>query len=91
MTPGALDFAAFLERNQIAVAKAAEELGATRTVLYYWLRGTQRPRPEAREQIQIWTGGEVKADSWFTESEKVSIGKTRPFEPHSEPEHKPAA
>lgn len=80
LTRGALEFDGFLKRNGISVARAATELGTKRTVLYYWIRGIQRPRPEARQQIERWTKQEVKADWWFTPGEIRAIADTKPFE-----------
>jgi hypothetical protein len=80
LTRGALEFKAFLAQHGLSLARAASSLKTKRTVLYYWIRGVQRPRPEARQQIERLTKGAVPSDWWFTAEELRDIADTQPFE-----------
>lgn len=65
----------FLEARKAVLtqAAAAQQIGISPGQLVYYLQGTQRPKQAVAERIEKWSGGEVSADSWLTDDEKVKL------------------
>jgi transcriptional regulator with XRE-family HTH domain len=66
---------AFREARTLSLRKAAQQLHATHPALKDWEDGTQTPMAPYRDAIEVWTSGEVRADSWPIEGREKQIAE----------------
>lgn len=73
---------AFLTDKDISREQCAKGLKVSRTALYYWLTGKTSPGGVAREDIAVWTHGQVPVDAWGPPADhrKKSDGDVEPFD-----------
>jgi hypothetical protein len=74
---------AFIDRNHVTRDACAKALKVTRTTLYYWLTDKTAPGEKSREDIAIWTNGEVPEASWgpSVDHRKAKATPVEPFAP----------
>lgn len=77
MVNGARLLKAAIKKRKITRAAAARELKTSPAAVQYWIAGAQRPRADARERIEIWSGGDVPAGSWLLGSERDKLDAVR--------------
>lgn len=78
-TPGAVSLGAFLKEQGVTLDAAANALGTTKSAVYQWINGGQRPRGEFRDAIAKWTSGRIHRDTWMTEEERATSSDVVPF------------
>lgn len=76
---GSALFRTFHERNGIAYRTSATALGVQHPATWQWAHSVTIPLEKYRDNIEIWTSGDVPAASWKRKSEKDI--KVRPFQP----------
>lgn len=82
--PGPRLLGDFLDRNDIGKEAAAEALRVTRVTLWSWLNGQSAPSKRCREDIALWTKGEVPETSWPPLADRRKRhAAVKPFEPNS--------
>ena len=69
----------FIDRNEIKVTKAANDLACTHPALISWLSGRSVPTARFRKNIAIWTSDEVPEQIWLTKDDARSIDEVKPF------------
>jgi transcriptional regulator with XRE-family HTH domain len=72
-------FAGWLKKHDLTQATAASALGYSEATISNWLRGLQTPDPLAREKIEKWTCGTVKANVWRTPLERRELAGVHPY------------
>lgn len=78
---GALRLQKFIERHEQTQVAAADAVGVSAPTMHDWLSGAKRPRALHRAAIEVWTRGEVGADSWALEHELDALADVTPFKP----------
>ena len=57
-------FCAFLKRNDITDLAAGKALQVSNVTVHDWKHGVKAPRETNRQNIEVWTHGEVPASAW---------------------------
>jgi len=79
LTEGARRFRAFREKHGINYSEAARALRVSRPSIYAWEDGSKVPEADARDRIEVWTGGEVTPAMWRTPDAEKALAEVRPL------------
>ena len=71
----------FLSDRSLSLTDAASALSVTAVAIHAWVSGRNRPRPQYRESIDVWTSGTVPASAWEKASERKSVVAVKPWVP----------
>lgn len=77
----------FLKDHEVSREQCAIALKVSRTALYYWLTGKTAPAAAARDDIAVWTGGNVPAEAWGPQADHRKKDDGASVEPFSEGGH----
>ncbi len=77
-TPALAAFKKFIRSQGLQNVQVARGIGVSKSLVGDWLSGEGSPGPLYRVLLERWTGGEVRADGWFTPEERAQIARQAP-------------
>jgi len=78
-TPALVALRKFIRRQSLQNVQVARGVGVSKGLVTGWLSGEGLPGPLFRVLLERWTGGEVRADDWFSLEERAQIARQAPY------------